>query len=387
MLDFALYRASESLAISSLDSWRQREMHYVDHFENTGFPVRVNNVSELGQILDTMQENRFDKYMSELGGVSPEEFKQLIDACKNFLSFLRTNFPNRQPFVPLSTMLSAAAVHFRLRAYNPNYSSLLEIGPGCGYVSFFLSNHGAMENYSQIEACESFYLLQNLINVHVFRSKFLDFAYPDGKNADCFVSSSPNFEDLSLLDLPSEPERCRHYPWWKIGQLASGGAVFDAVTSNANLLEFKPQARADYISLIKQVLKSDGVFYVQCTGFNAHGNVEDLFSQLYESGFAPLFSVQEGVPVEFENNASTGLLKSLTRNKTTNITFTVRTLVLVKESHPLFKKYHHRKNFNHPFLAQEEQVKQMILTRAKDRKVYSREDIIGEILSAKSSEV
>ena len=87
MLDFALYRASESLAISSLDSWRQREMHYVDHFENTGFPVRVNNVSELGQILDTMQENRFDKYMSELGGVSPEEFKQLIDACKNFLSF------------------------------------------------------------------------------------------------------------------------------------------------------------------------------------------------------------------------------------------------------------------------------------------------------------
>ena len=167
MLEPEIYRISERLAKAQMPTWRLAQTHAVDHFEKTGFPVRVSSLREVGQLLDTMQENRFDGYMRELGGLTESEYALLIKACRDVVLFQLTYFSNRRPTLPLSTLLSVFTLHRKFLAVDRNFRSVIEIGPGCGYLPFFLRHQASLQNYSQIEACESFYLLQNLSLIHI----------------------------------------------------------------------------------------------------------------------------------------------------------------------------------------------------------------------------
>ena len=55
MLEPEIYRISERLAKAQMPTWRLAQTHAVDHFEKTGFPVRVSSLREVGQLLDTPQ--------------------------------------------------------------------------------------------------------------------------------------------------------------------------------------------------------------------------------------------------------------------------------------------------------------------------------------------
>ena len=76
MIDPATYRASELLAKSMSPHWRIAQTHNLDHFERAGFPVRISSVREIGPIVDSMQENRFDSYMRELDGLTDADGKK-----------------------------------------------------------------------------------------------------------------------------------------------------------------------------------------------------------------------------------------------------------------------------------------------------------------------
>src|SRR5580693_4323103 len=106
MLEPEAYRISERLAKAQLPTWRVAQTHNVDHFEKAGFPVRISTLREVGQLLDTMQENRFEKYMRELGGLTESEYAQVIKACRDAVLLQLTYLSNRRPILPLSTLLS-----------------------------------------------------------------------------------------------------------------------------------------------------------------------------------------------------------------------------------------------------------------------------------------
>lgn len=201
MLEPEIYRISERLAKAQMPTWRLAQTHAVDHFEKTGFPVRVSSLRELGQLLDTMQENRFDGYMQELGGLTESEYALLINACRDIVLFQLTYFSNRKPTLPLSTLLSAFTLYRKFLTVDGNFRSVIEIGPGCGYLSFFLRHHAALRNYSQIEACESFYLLQSLVDVHCFPARFEERALmpADAPVQDYFspAESRPAYTEIS----------------------------------------------------------------------------------------------------------------------------------------------------------------------------------------------
>lgn len=381
MLDSHTYRINEQLAKSLIPSWRVSQIHNVDHFERSGFPVRLASVRELGQIIDTMQENRFDRYMRELGGLSDQDYASVLSACRDAIRFQLSYLPHRPPVLPVSTILSAFAIYKKLRGAVPDFGSVLEIGPGCGYVSFFMKQHGPLENYSQIEACESFYILQNLVNLYCFGPASEERALtPEGfPSVDYFVNPSGDMEFSPTVRLKRKSPVCTHYPWWRIGEILTRDIKFDLVTSNANLLEFNAAALNDYLSLLHHCLKPEGYFLVQCTGFTASGSVDSLLDKIYEKGFAPLMFMREGQATKFPGSGKSSVAGLLEGGSAASVAFTTNNALFVKKGHLLFDTYYQRKNYHLQFISPEPVVASTFFSQPGPRTSYPMQKFVDDV--------
>jgi hypothetical protein len=224
--------------------------------------------------------------------------------------------------VPLSTLISHFLIYKKLFGYNPRFNRLLEIGPGCGYLSFFLRDHQSLADYTQIESTESFYLLQSHINSHLFGSRFAEHAL-SRQALDEHAAYVPklkwhdewHYEEQKIINVEVRPT-CNHYPWWRIGEVAK--RRYDIVTSNANLNEFSREALFQYLSLIRDVLADDGAIIAQCLGGGAP-TYDSIFAHMKSAGFVPVALVQaDNVPGR---------------------TFVVSNAVFVGEKHPLYAEY------------------------------------------------
>ena len=284
MLEISDYRLGEQLGRSTISNWRIAETHLVDHFIRVGFPVRIESRHEVGQLLDTMQEKRFERFMGELGGLTAAEADSLADALVSAVKFQMAHLPRRKPCVPFSTMLSSLVLYKKIVGFKPDVESVLEVGPGCGYLSFFLAQHNTLKDYSQVEACESFYLLQSMVNSYLFGAEFRDLAVTPAADRALHIHRDLE-QPVILTDEEVPASRCYHYPWWTLGKLHERVGMYDVVTSNANLNEFTRNALYEYLTIFSRVMKNDGIFLIQCTGFPAHGSTEDLMEVLHKFGF------------------------------------------------------------------------------------------------------
>jgi hypothetical protein len=344
MIEISDYRLGEQLGRSTISNWRIAETHQVDHFIRAGFPVRIESRHEVGQLLDTMHEGRFEPFMTELGGLTAAEADSLTDALVSSVKFQTAHLPRRNPCVPFSTMLSSLAIYKKIIGIRPDLETILEVGPGCGYLSFFLSEHEALKEYSQVESCESFYVLQSMINSYLFGHEFCDLAVTAAANRALHIHQGID-PPIVLADEEVPAYRCFHYPWWKLGMLHEAVGKYDIVTSNANLNEFTRNALYEYLTIFSRVMKDDGVFLIQCTGCPAHGSAEDLMEILHEFGFASLFcgmAVENVRPdmVLTDKYCSLGFHRKK---------FTINNLLLVKNGHPHYEANIGLKNYSHGF--------------------------------------
>jgi len=322
MIDSAAYRANETNAKRALASWRLSNINDPYVFQNQGFPVRADSFLDLAQILDTMQEGRFDYYMKELGGFSDEDTEFFVKVCLDYIDFYYSFFQRNRVVIPLSTLISHFVIYKKLQGYKPGFRSILEIGPGCGYLSFFLRGHESLTDYTQIESTESFYLLQSHINAHVFGSRFAERALPrlalDDHNVYVPKLDWHNpfhYEEQKIIKVEVQPV-CNHYPWWRIGEVAN--RRYDIVTSNANLNEFSREALFQYLSLIRDVLADNGAIIAQCLG-GGPPTYESIFANMKSAGFVPVALIQG------DNDPSR--------------IFVVSNAVFIGEKHPLYSKY------------------------------------------------
>jgi hypothetical protein len=320
-MDIGSYRLNERLANAAIPSWRLKAIHGAHIFAAAGFPMHIDSTDELRNVLDTMQENRFPGFVEELGGFDEEEEAAFVDALVDYCLFYRINFPGREALMPLSTMVAHFALARKLKGLAPR--RILEIGPGCGYLSFFLKRWTNLENYSQIESAESFYLLQNLVNKYVFGHHFHERAQGDWTDNAAFpIVSTAAFQGASVEishRIPiSLPAKCSHYPWWRLGDLVE--QRFDVVTSNANLNEFSRGAFDQYVWLIDRVLAQDGCMLVQCPG-GGPLPFDYILQQLLDIRLMPVAIV----------NAD-GSVPGAPR-------FALPNLLFVREKHSLFAKY------------------------------------------------
>jgi len=322
MIDAAAYRANETNAKRAIASWRLSNINDPYVFQNQGFPVRADSFLDLAQILDTMQEGRFDYYMKEIGGFTDEDTSFFVKVCLDYIDFYCSFFQRERVVVPLSTLISHFVIYKKLLGYKPRFERLLEIGPGCGYLSFFLRDHKPLLDYTQIESTESFYLLQSHINSHVFGSLFAEHAVSRQALDDHGVyipkldwHNPFHYEAQNIIGVET-PATCNHYPWWRIGDAAR--RRYDIVTSNANLNEFSREALFQYLSLIREVLADDGIVLAQCLG-GGPPTYDTIFANMKSAGFVPAALIQ-GV------------------NDPGRV-FVVSNAVFVGEKHPLFAQF------------------------------------------------
>ena len=74
-----------------------------------------------------------------MGGLRPSEIRELVDALSAFAAFHMTAFPGRTVQLPLSTFLSQLVIALKPRHLQPR-GQVLEVGAGCGYLSYFIAN-------------------------------------------------------------------------------------------------------------------------------------------------------------------------------------------------------------------------------------------------------
>ncbi|MGE4267711.1 MAG: hypothetical protein AB7F25_09760 [Deferribacterales bacterium] len=288
MLDINLYRENEDLHSRLLSNWREKARHSLDVFEKNGYPVRVKNISHLRQILNTMSEGIYAPIMDELGGLSDKELEILVSVAVDVLRFQRQHFDVRPLIVPFENMLKDLLL-YNLIMKMPN-RNILDIGPGNGLLAFYLSRHNEI-SYHQVEACESFYMLNHYQNTYLYGSGFRQTAAEvnfscDGfytRNSDVYIPQEQYIESVET------EKRCVQYPWWKLNVLKNSGISYDIIFSNANLLEFSVDALLDYLELISKKLKPDGVFIAYGFGNPTYFDNDHLMSVLYDHKFAPVF--------------------------------------------------------------------------------------------------
>ena len=366
MLDASAYRSNETNAKRAIADWRLSNVNDPYVFQNQGFPVRADSFLDLAQILDTMQEDRFDYYMKEVGGFTEDDIELFVSACLDYIDFYHSVFQRDRVVLPLSTMIAHFVIYRKLTGFLPNFSRLLELGPGCGYLTFFLRDHQSLLDYTQIESTEAFYLLQSHINSHIFGSRFDEHAlsklaindhgayHPKLKWHNPF-----HYEDQKVVTIERETV-CNHFPWWRIGDVAN--RKYEIVSTNANLNEFSREALFQYLSLIRDVLKDDGVIISQCLG-GGPPTYETIFQNMKSAGFVPAGLVQI--------------------NDVPGRTFVVSNAIFVGEKHPLFAKYADRKPV-FPMLDREQDfINNMYFINEKQpekRKVYTATEMMVVIL-------
>jgi phospholipid N-methyltransferase len=324
MIDAAAYRANETNAKRAIADWRLSNINDPYVFQNQGFPVRADSFLDLAQILDTMQEGRFDFYMNELGGFTPQDLDFFVKVCVDYVDFYTSFFQRERVIVPLSTLIAHFVAYRKLLGYNPGFGRVLELGPGCGYLSFFLRHHKPLADYTQIESTESFYLLQSHINAHVFGTRFAEHAVSRHALQD-HAKYVPNlnwhnpfhYEDQKIISVAAAPV-CNHYPWWRIGEVAQ--RKYDLIASNANLNEFSREALFQYLSLIREVLSDNGAIVAQCLG-GGPPSYDTIFANMKSAGFVPVALIAGGADMGGGR------------------VFVVSNAVFVGERHPMFAQY------------------------------------------------
>lgn len=342
MLDPAQYRREESRAKAQLPNWRLAQRHGATLFNRVGFPVRVDSLDELGMLLDTMQEGRFEAIQQELGGLTKAEQELLAQALAEAVRFQLAHFGQRAPVLPLDTATAMLAAYRKMQALSPGFRRVLEVGPGCGYLALFLAQHPELERYAAVEATESFYLLQHHLLAHLFGAGFREELEPQGRSAH-FSANAPT-DSISLPSLPAV--RATHHPWWRLGDLAqaeapqAGGKGFDLIVCNAAMLEFEAEALRDYLALFSKVLAPGGIVFAQCFGFETPERDRNyLLGALREARLAPAFIAWGGHPKArgfWDQRSPAGSPGFVP--KTDDRRFTTAQGVFVAEGHPLWEQ-------------------------------------------------
>lgn len=370
-MDIAYYRCCERLARSGCSDYRVAGAFVPPAFVETGFPTRIESIADLTYLVDSMQGNRFEAYQTENGGFCDDEVGLLIEALRRFWSISRGHISPASCIVPLSSM-TTHLVNYRKIARLPGRKSILEIGPGCGFNSFFVHQDSNVENYVQIEVTEPFYLLQSIINAAMFGLRHKEHAslgrvpqeYLNVDSRFVFHAEHPPVLDLNL------PTRCHHLPWWKMR--TAYDFRYDVVVMNSNISEFSAEAFVTYANLIGETLSDDGHVLIDSLG---GGKLDPgfIFMHLLERGMVPIFMSPQ--------NGEIGGRRFASHN-----------FVLVKRTHSLFWKYSQRfsglgGNLHPGITDQDEPVIRAIfgLDENKVRRVYGRDELVARLRDALTS--
>lgn len=211
------YAIAESGGLSRVPN-RAIQAFSLEVFGLAGYPFRIETADELWRYHDVMQEGRFERNLKLIGDSANDELLELISVtASSVLEFSERRFG----FASIAKdMLSRAVYQYvliqKLLEGRPKPWSILEVGPGSGYLGLLLGLGG--HRYTAIEASQAFFVYQSTLYRDIFRDK-----YSDG-----------------LTSTAADADLC-HIPWWDFCSEASYLRPFTAGTANHMIAEMNPR--------------------------------------------------------------------------------------------------------------------------------------------------
>ena len=261
MISADLYTISENEALSNDGMNILQEIHRPIVFEDTGAKTKAIHLFELMDIVDAHQDNRFNSYMEELCGFSDEELEIFLSAVNQLVSFQQYLFQIDKVIVPFDALISHFSLFLKISGFR-QFERVLEVGPGCGYLSLFMNDDPRNKFYCQVETTQIFYLLQSYLGSFLYGEDFFEGAHPGHLLTKAL--SSKEGESGVTFDLSKRVSYMEHVPWWGTGNVTK--EKFDIITMNAILCELSKDALGLYLDMAYKALKDDGFFVVQCMG-------------------------------------------------------------------------------------------------------------------------
>lgn len=298
MLDPATYDDAEALGHRATANWVWRSMMTSSALEPSSFPMRVRSLQELRAMLDSMHQMRFDRFVAELNGLSEAEIDEVVAALVTFARFHVATFQDGPVPLPLNTLLSAFLASRKLRAL-PRHASLLEIGPGSGFLNFFTTDQAGFRSRTQVEVTQSLYLLQAQVNAFLYGERYRDLAVtpigPSGLGTltDGMRIQHGAYERTPTVDWRPDPVMTQ-VPWWRVDSALDGVATYDVIVANANLYEMTFGAFVYYFENFRRCLARDGVVLIQDVGARRGTEALSRTDTLLGLGYRPLVHVVAG---------------------------------------------------------------------------------------------
>lgn len=266
MLDIATYDDADRAAMIHCGHWATIRAMRPEFFATQGFPTRIERLAELRYLFDAMSKWDSGPVLREMRGARPEDVSAIAQAAKRFIDLHRTLVDREPVRVPLGTLAYKYLTARKIRGFE-THGSVLDIGPGEGYLSFYLADDPSIETYAGIEVTQSFYMLQTLIGHQAFGKAFRNHAvdpapYPPMHVDRPETDAGETLEDLMVA--PPSGARGHLYPWWRAP--AAFERTYDVIMSNENVCEMSSTAFAYYADRIAQCLSPEGVFLIQGIG-------------------------------------------------------------------------------------------------------------------------
>lgn len=310
-MDFSAYARWESLALEQETSWMGRRIHYPKTFADDGFPLRLDSLEDLKFLLLSMSCGRFEAFQEELGGFREEDIVAIKAAAKKYCVFFTSMFTYKRFVVPIDELVKEyikwRACSSLLGSMNKSNPKILEIGPGNGLGSLYLSLLPGNTSYSQVEVTPSLYLIQHWIAKIIYRESFVEQANPvqlpkqNSNQSKCIMEQSETVGHERIISGNLYP-LIQHYPWWKIRESFEDLGEIDIVMSHDNIQEMHPIALSQYLNLACKHLKEDGLFFSDSRGaskaFHSIGQgAENIGKAFGEAGFSALCVLQKGTRI------------------------------------------------------------------------------------------
>lgn len=141
------------------------------HFEKSGYPTTINKIDELSKYFDVMQENRYFQNIEFLENITVEEF-QLLKKIANEIKKFSNTF---NKFSLGRNTITRCLISKRIiDNFLNKKSSILEIGPGSGYLACFAYEYDI--KYYGMEVTQAFYLYQSKFYKKAYNKDYTNFA-------------------------------------------------------------------------------------------------------------------------------------------------------------------------------------------------------------------
>jgi hypothetical protein len=254
VLDVETYDVAERAAVQKYPN-RILQAFHPEMFATLGYPTRVESVSQLWRYIDVMQETR-THYNVEvlLQGLTTEEF-ELFKRVTRLVDDHAGKQLGRRAHATAALTRAIHVLRLIKIATGSARPTVLEVGPGCGYLAMLL----VMEGYPYIgtDVVQAFYLYQSHM-LSCVATNLRELAAEDG--------------DVLTIEQP-EPGTAIHIPWWKWVTLMPEKVKLSAgiMTSNHVLCEMHPSSMAYMAVLGHRILSNHpggGAFVFENWGYD-----------------------------------------------------------------------------------------------------------------------